>query len=97
MEKTIEQHQVNYDAFIARASWIKGTPSDKMLKLCHNVSNDMLLMMWTEYLTFTEGLATEVYEIELEKFLEEMGAIELVSGFVAYMQGALDVALEDNK
>lgn len=94
MGNTIEQQQANYDAFIARASWIKGTPSDKMLQLCHNVSNDMLLMMWTEYLTFTEGLVNEVYEVELEKFLEEMGAIELVSGFVAYMQGALEVYKE---
>lgn len=95
MENT--QQQENYNNFIARANWVNGQPSDDMLKLCHNVSNDMLLMMWTEYLAFTEGLATEVYEIELSKFLEEMGAMELVSGFVAYMQGALDVANQEEK
>ena len=95
MEKTIEQHQANYDAFIAKANWVNGQPSDDMYKLCHNVSNDMLLMMWTEYLAFTEGLATEVYEMELEKFLEQMGALELVSGFAAYLQGAIDVAREE--
>tara|TARA_R110000796_G_scaffold238887_1_gene359394 strand:+ start:185 stop:487 length:303 start_codon:yes stop_codon:yes gene_type:complete len=90
MENT--QQQQNYDAFIARAGWVNAQPSEEMYKLCHNVSNDMLLMMWTEYLAFTEGLATEVYEIELSKFLEEMGALELVSGFVAYLQGGIDVA-----
>ena len=95
MENT--QQQENYNNFIARANWVNGQPSDDMLKLCHNVSNDMLLMMWTEYLAFTEGLATEVYEIPLEKFLQEMGAHELVSGFVAYMQGALDVANEEKE
>jgi len=95
MENTMNEYQEKYNLFIDKQNWVNGKPSDDMLKLCHNVSNDMLLMMWTEYLAFTEGLATEVYEIELSKFLEEMGAIELVSGFIAFMQGALDVAKEE--
>jgi len=95
MENTMNEYQENYNNFIARANWVNGQPSDDMLKLCHSVSNDMLLMMWTEYLAFTEGLATEVYEIPLEKFLEEMGAMELVSGFAAYLQGAIDVAISE--
>lgn len=92
MENTNTDYQKKYDQFIKNANWVEGQPSDDMLKLCHNVSNDMLLMMWTEYLAFTEGIATEVYEVELSTFLEKMGSLELVSGFAAYLQGAIDVA-----
>ena len=90
-KKTDEQIAQQYDAFLDRANWIGNTPSADVIKLTNDVLNDMIYDMWMEYLSFTEGIATEVYDIPVEKMLETMGAVSLVDGFCAYLKGALDV------
>ena len=82
----------NYDTYLNQAGWLAKDPSPEVLKLTHGVTNDMLLSMWTEYLAFTEGIASEVYGIPVTDMLEEMGSIALIEGFMSYLQGALDVS-----
>tara|TARA_R110000772_G_scaffold222742_1_gene333187 strand:+ start:50 stop:364 length:315 start_codon:yes stop_codon:yes gene_type:complete len=89
--KTDEQIAQQYDAFLERANWIGNTPSADVIKLTHDVLNDMIYDMWMEYLSFTEGIATEVYDIPVEAMIEHMGAVSLVDGFCSYLKGALDV------
>jgi len=84
----------NYDTYLNQAGWLAKDPSPEVLKLTHGVTNDMLLSMWTEYLAFTEGIATEVYGIPVTDMLEEMGSIALIEGFMSYLQGALEVYKE---
>ena len=84
----------NYDTYLNEAGWLKKDPSPEVLKLAHGVTNDMLLSMWTEYLAFTEGIASEVYEISATDMLEQMGSIALIEGFMSYLQGALEVYKE---
>lgn len=92
--QTKQQITQAYDAYLDRATWIGKTPTPETIKQTHNVLNDMIFDMWMEYLVFTEGIANEVYEIPIEKMLEEMGAVGLVEGFCSYLQGAIDVAKE---
>ena len=89
--KTEEQIAQQYDAYLDRASWIGKSPSPEVMVFTHDVTNEMVLDIWMEYLAFTEGIATEVYDISIEALIEQMGSVALVNGFCGYLRGALDV------
>ncbi len=83
-----------HDHYMSEAGWLNQDPSEKILALTDGIKVNMLMSMWYEYLAFTEGIATEVYDTTIEDFLEDLGSLKLLDGFLAYVQGAIE-AIED--
>ena len=83
-----------WDNYLSEAGWLSNDPSHGLKTKTGPIKNEMLLPMWYEFLAFQEGIAKDVYDIEPCKMVEEMGSIELMKGFIAYLQGAIDVAQE---
>lgn len=89
--------KAKYDQYLDKASWLNQDPSPEVLSHTKDMTQQMIINMWLEYLAFTEGIAIDVYGIDPIDMLDHMGSMELTAGFCAYLQGALDVAKEETK
>lgn len=87
-------HDPKWDQYMDSTSWLNRDVSDAVKDLTDPVKNKMLLPIWNEFLSFQEGIATEVYDINPSEMIEHMGSVNLIKAFAGYLQGALDVQEE---